>query len=64
MDRYNKLFEEAIAFEPLYPHFYINKAIYLLPRCHGQEGDWEGFAEETSQSAGGKEGSMLYSYLV
>src|SRR5207244_9913049 len=63
-DRYNKLFEEAVALEPLYHYYYQSKATYLLPRWHGEEGDWERFAEEVYEKAGDKEGSMLYSNIA
>ena len=62
-DRYNKLFEEATKFEPLYYTYYEFKAIFLLPRWYGQSGDWERFADSTAQRVGGKEGSIIY-YLI
>lgn len=63
LSRYNKLFEEAIAFEPAYHYFYSNKAQFLLPRWHGDEGDWERFADETAERIGGKQGSIIY-YVI
>lgn len=60
MDEYNKVFEEAIAFEPAYHYFYGDKAEYLLPRWHGEPGDWERFADEMSKRLGGKLGSIIY----
>ena len=51
---YNKIFEEGVAFEPSYHYLYSEKAQNLLPRWHGEEGDWERFAEETSQRLGRK----------
>jgi Domain of unknown function (DUF4034) len=62
-DRYNELFEEAVAFEPSFEYFYSAKAVYLLPRWYGKDGDWERFADEASQRVGGKQGSMIY-YVV
>ncbi len=61
--RFDKLFKKAVAAEPTYHYFYFNKAQFLLPRWHGSEGDWENFAEETYDTAGGKNGSILY-YLI
>jgi hypothetical protein len=60
---YNKVFEEGVALEPAYHYLYGEKAQYLLPRWHGEEGDWERFAEETSQRLGGKLGSIMY-YVI
>ena len=60
MDEYNKVFEEAIALEPAYHYFYGDKAQYLLPRWHGEPGDWERFADDMSRRLGGKLGSIIY----
>lgn len=58
--RYDQLFSEATAFEPKFYGYYTAKAYYLLPRWHGEDGDWEAFAEETRLKVGGKEGASLY----
>jgi hypothetical protein len=64
LEKYNELFNEAVALEPLYPYFYYAKATYLLPKWNGERGDWERFAEEAAEKIGGKEGSMLYYCIV
>lgn len=38
---FNKLYEEAINFEPNYLQFYLVKSEYLTPKWSGQSGDWE-----------------------
>ncbi len=58
--RYERHFQTAIAFEPTCHYFYSEKAQYLLPRWHGEVGEWERFAEETSQQLGGELGSIIY----
>ncbi|HEV2884568.1 MAG TPA: DUF4034 domain-containing protein [Pyrinomonadaceae bacterium] len=63
LERYNPMFEEGIALEPTYHYLYSEKAQYLLPRWHGEEGDWERFTEETSNKLEGKLGSIVY-YVV
>jgi hypothetical protein len=63
MEQYDRVFEEGIALEPAYHYLYSEKAQYLLPRWHGEEGDWERFAEETSNRLEGKLGSIVY-YIV
>src|SRR5262249_6356045 len=62
--RYNKLFDEAVALEPLYQYFYSNRAVFFMPRWYGREGDWERSADETREKVGGKEGSSLYGYIA
>jgi hypothetical protein len=54
------LFEEAVAFEPMYHEYYHNVADYLLPRWHGEPGDTERFAEAAANGLGGAEGDILY----
>ena len=38
---FEKLFQEAKAFEPQFWGFDVSKATYLLPRWYGQPGEWE-----------------------
>ena len=40
-DDYQSLFQEAKAFEPGFWSYDVAKATYLLPRWHGQSGEWE-----------------------
>jgi hypothetical protein len=61
---YDKLFNEAVAREPSYSQYYLSKSHYLLPRWHGEEGDWEQFARETAEKVGGSEGIQLYTRIV
>jgi hypothetical protein len=63
-DRVDALFEEAVAREPKYLHVYSAVARYLLPRWHGNEGDWETFAEDSSKRLGGREGSVVYGHIA
>jgi hypothetical protein len=63
IERYNKLFKEAISIEPLYEETYLTKASYLMPRWHGRKGDVEKFAEEVINTLGGKEAYRIY-YLI
>lgn len=59
-DEYEQLFAEAITLEPTYLPFYSKKATYLLPRWHGEEGEWEDFLEDARVKVGGKEGAVIY----
>lgn len=50
-DDHEKLFREAKAFEPEFWPYDIAKAKYLLPRWHGQPGEWEyALGSETDRS--------------
>lgn len=60
---YNQTFNEAIAFEPSYAYYYFHKAIYLLPRWYGKEGDWQKFATDASDKLGGEAGDILYARI-
>ncbi|MFL6333136.1 MAG: tetratricopeptide repeat protein [Pyrinomonadaceae bacterium] len=60
---YERVFNEATAFEPGYTSFYSTKAMYLLPRWYGQPGEWTRFAEASADGVGGRVGSALY-YLI
>lgn len=65
---FNQVFDEAVNMEPDYYYFYRVKAMYLLPRWHGQPGDWEKFTEEASNKLGGERGDMIffltYTYML
>jgi hypothetical protein len=64
LSRYNRLVTEGLKLEPLYYPLYTSKAIFLLPRWYGTEGDWEGYADDVSRTTGGQYGSMLYAAIV
>jgi hypothetical protein len=55
-----QLFEQAITFEPSYYHYYREYAYFLEPNRHGEDGEAEGFAEETAKRVPGPEGKFLY----
>lgn len=40
-DDYERLFQDAKTFEPAFWGYDVAKATYLLPRWHGQPGEWE-----------------------
>lgn len=61
--RYEKMFQEAIAYDPSYQYFYTEMAQYLLPRWDGRPGELTDFANNLVSTYGDVEGSKLY-YLV
>jgi hypothetical protein len=54
------LFEQAIAFEPSYYHYYREYTGFLLPKWHGEDGEAEAFAAETVKRVPGPQGLFLY----
>lgn len=60
---YDALFARALALEPLYQDLYWSKAYRLLPRWHGEPGDWEKFADDSIRSAGA-EGDSMYTRIA
>jgi hypothetical protein len=54
------VFNKGVEIEPNYLQLYHAKAYYLLPRWHGEPGDWEAFAKEAADARGGEEGDILY----
>jgi Domain of unknown function (DUF4034) len=55
-----QLFEQAVAFEPGYYHYYREYGNFLLPKWYGAPGETEAFAKEVSIRVGGQEGKFLY----
>ncbi len=54
------VFKKGVEIEPNYMQLYQAKAYYLLPRWHGEPGEWEAFAQEVADARGGEEGDILY----
>lgn len=61
---FDRLFDEATAFEPSYPSYYVQKATFLMPQWNGRPGDWARFVASSAERLGGKEGSVLYYQIV
>lgn len=57
---YDKIFEQAIHEFPDYTDYYKYRAIYLLPRWSGREGEWEADLGKSADRVGGEAGDMLY----
>jgi len=55
-----ELFEDSIAFEPLYYRYYREFANFLLPKWYGAPGETEALAREVAARIGGDEGDLLY----
>jgi Domain of unknown function (DUF4034) len=60
---YDRLFAEALNFEPDYYYYYYDKATNSLPRWGGSKGDWEKFAVEL-EDLDSKEKDIIYFFYV
>lgn len=58
-----ELFEQAIAFEPGYYHYYIEQSHFLLPQWFGEPGEIQAFADETLRRVPEPDASMLYFWI-
>lgn len=56
---FERLYEQAVTVEPHYYYFYQAKSGYLLPQWHGEDGEWERFAEVAANRVGGEQGDII-----
>lgn len=61
---YENVFQKAVLMEPSYTGYYIEKATYLLPRWHGDAGDWQKFANEAVKLTPPHEGMTMYTWIL
>ncbi|MFA4987246.1 MAG: hypothetical protein WC712_11725, partial [Candidatus Brocadiia bacterium] len=61
---YDRLYNEAVSKEPTYYDYYFMKANRLLPRWHGNPGDWQRFALEAASKSSKEEGMTLYARIA
>lgn len=61
--RYDAVFEQAVASHPGYL-YHSARAYHLLPRWHGEPGEWEADLSKSADSIGGKAGDLLYTRVV
>lgn len=63
-DNFNNIFNQAITNAPDYAAMYLQRAIYLMPRWGGGEGELEADSEKSADKIGGEDGDMLYAQVV
>ncbi len=63
-EKMEEVFKKGVAADPTYYPLYFSKANYLLPRWHGEPGDWVKFAEEAADMTKKTEGSSLYARII
>jgi hypothetical protein len=61
--RYDRLLAEATASHPRWADFHLAAITYLLPRWHGEDGDWLRYATAAADQLGGDDGDVLYARL-
>lgn len=61
---FQKIFDQAKAAYPNYSAYECRRAIYLLPRWYGTEGEWERELGKSADKLGGDAGDMLYARVV
>jgi hypothetical protein len=59
-----ELFDQAVAFEPGYYHYYVEYDRYLQPQWYGKPGDVQAFAEEISSRVPEPDASMFYFWIM
>jgi hypothetical protein len=62
--RYDAIFDAAIKEFPDYQYYYRNRAVYLLPRWNGEDGELERDLEKSADRIGGEAGDMVYAQVV
>jgi hypothetical protein len=59
-----ELFDQAVAFEPGYYHYYFEYSRYLEPQWYGKPGNIQAFADEISSRVPEPDGSMFYFWIL
>jgi tetratricopeptide (TPR) repeat protein len=62
--QFDAMFDEAIKFEPDCETYHFRRAIYLLPRWYGSEGEWQSDLAKSAEKVGGEKGDMLYAQVI
>jgi tetratricopeptide (TPR) repeat protein len=62
-DSYEKLFSDAVKYEPTWYEYYKEKAIFLLPQWHGSSEAVQAYVNSFAQNKDGANNAMLY-FLV
>ena len=62
-ETYEKLFTDALTYEPTWFEYYKHKAIYLLPEWHGAEGELEAYLDGVASRPDKADGAMVYFIL-
>lgn len=61
---YDRIFQQAVTFDPTYDNYYFEKAENLLPRWGGEPGAWQRFAVDAMKAAPTGRGKIMYARIV
>jgi hypothetical protein len=62
-ESYDELFENAVQYEPSWNEYYRQKAMYLLPRWHGEPGDLDAYANSYATRKG-DDNARIYFLII
>jgi hypothetical protein len=62
-ESYEQLFQNAVQFEPTWNEYYRQKAIYLLPKWHGEPGDLDAYANSYATRKG-DDNARIYFLII
>ena len=62
-ESYEELFEHAVQFEPTWYEYYRQKAIYLLPKWHGEPGELDAYAHSYATRPG-EDNARIYFLII
>jgi hypothetical protein len=62
--QFNNIFNQAITAFPDYTYYYHSRAVFLLPRWNGDEGEWEKDLAQSADRIGGEKGDFVYAQVV
>lgn len=62
-ESYEELFKHAVQFEPTWYEYYRQKAIYLLPKWHGEPGELDAYAHSYAARPG-DENARIYFLII
>ena len=63
-DQFNDIFHQAVSCYSDYEPSYLQRAVYLMPRWYGGDGELEADLEKSANQIGGDDGDMLYAQVV
>ena len=62
--KYDAICAEATKAYPDYVYYYTQRAMYLLPRWYGKEGEWQTDLAQSAARIGGDAGDMLFTQVA
>lgn len=62
--QFDEIFTEATNYAPKDVTIYLQRAVYLLPRWYGNDGELEADLEKSADQIGGEDGDMFYAQVV